>query len=241
MKKLFIAIACLTTLAVSAQDAKTFSDPNATTRSLNGSFTGISVSSGVDLYITQGNEESLAVSASEEKYLARFKTEVVNGVLKIYYDNNGITWTDHGNRKLKAWVSFKTLEKLQGSAGASVTVRGGLTADNLSMKFSSGSEFEGKVTAKQLTVDQNSGSELNISGSADKITIETSSGASFKGYDLAVDFCDAQASSGGEVKITINKELSAKANSGGGIRYKGAALIRDVNINSGGIVKKHNS
>ena len=238
MKKLFLLLACFTSLAVFAQDGKTISDPHATPRTLNGSFTAISVSSGVDLYITQGNEESLAVSASDEKYMARFKTEVVNGTLKIYYDNNGVTWTDHKNRKLKAYVSFKTLEKLQGSAGATVTVKGSMTAENLDMKFTSGSEFDGKVTAKQLTVDQNSGSELNISGSADKINLEVSSGASFKGYDLAVDYCDARASSGAEVKITINKELSAKANSGGGIRYKGAALIRDVNINSGGMVKK---
>lgn len=237
MKKLFLSLFCLVSLAAFAQD-NTIADPKATTRTLNGSFTAISVSSGVDLYITQGNEESIAVSASEEKYLERFKTEVVNGTLKIYYDNNGVTWTKHENRKLKAYVSFKTLQKLHGSAGASVTVKGDLTADNLDMKFSSGSEFEGKVNAKMIVVDQNSGSELNISGSADKLVVEVSSGASFKGYDMAVDFCDAQASSGGEVKITINKELSAKANSGGGIRYKGAGLIRDVNVNSGGMVKK---
>lgn len=238
MKKLFLSLVCFLSLAVFAQDSKTISDPNATVRTLNGSFTAISVSSGVDLYITQGNEETLAVSASDEKYMSRFKTEVVNGTLKIYYDNNSVTWTNHDNRKLKAYVSFKTLQKLHGSAGSSVTLKGGMTAEDLDMKFSSGSEFEGQVNAKQLTIDQNSGSEINITGKADKLVIDVSSGASFKGYDMTVDFCDAQASSGAEVKITINKELSAKATSGGGIRYKGAGLIRDININSGGIVKK---
>lgn len=238
MKKLFLSLACLLSLGAFAQDSKTIADPNATVRTLSGSFTAISVSSGVDLYITQGNEESLAVSASDEKYMSRFKTEIENGTLKIYFDNKGITWTSHDNRKLKAYVSFKTLEKLQGSAGASVTVKGSMTADNLDMKFTSGAEFDGQVNAKQIVVDQNSGSEVNIAGKADKLNIEVSSGASFKGYDMTVDFCDAEASSGGDVKITINKELSAKANSGGGIRYKGAGLIRDININSGGIVKK---
>lgn len=218
MKKLFLSLACLLSLGAFAQDSKTIADPNATVRTLSGSFTAISVSSGVDLYITQGNEESLAVSASDEKYMSRFKTEIENGTLKIYFDNKGITWTSHDNRKLKAYVSFKTLEKLQGSAGASVTVKGSMTADNLDMKFTSGAEFDGQVNAKQIVVDQNSGSEVNIAGKADKLNIEVSSG--------------------GDVKITINKELSAKANSGGGIRYKGAGLIRDININSGGIVKK---
>jgi hypothetical protein len=32
--------------------------------------------------------------------------------------------------------------------------------------------------------------------------------------------------------------LNAKANSGGGIRYKGNAVIKDLNVNSGGVVKK---
>jgi len=65
-----------------------------------------------------------------------------------------------------------------------------------------------------------------------------SSGADFKGYDMAVDFSDASVNSGGNIHITINKELSAKANSGGAVRYRGTALIRDININSGGIVKR---
>src|SRR5262245_8532933 len=237
MKKLILSLLCLISVAAFAQD-NTISDPKATVRALNGSFTAISVSSGVDLYLTQGNEESLAVSASDEKYMERFKTEVVNGTLKIYFDNNGVTWTKHENRKLKAYVSFKTLQKLNGSAGASVIVKGNITADNLDMKFSSGSEFEGKVNAKMITVDQNSGSELNISGSADKLVVEVSSGASFKGFERRVELCDAQGSSGGEVKVSINKERSAKANSGGGVRYKGAGLIRDVNVSSGGVVKK---
>lgn len=238
MKKLIFSLITFLSVSVVAQDNKTITDPNATLRTLNGPFTAVSVTSGIDLYLTQGNEESIAVSASDEKYMARFKTEVENGVLKIYYDNKGITWTSGENRKLKAYVSFKTLEKIQASAGAEVTVKGNITAENLTMKFSSGSGFGGQVNAKQLTVEQNSGSDISISGKADKLDIEVSSGASFKGFDFAVDFCDAKASSGAAVHITINKELSAKANSGGGIRYKGAALIRDININSGGLVKR---
>ncbi len=238
MKKLFLSLFSVVSLTVFAQDNNVIADPNATVRSLNGSFKAISVSSGIDLYLTQGNEESIAVSASDEKHMARFKTQIEDGTLKIYYDNKGVTWTSGENRKLKAYVSFKTLEKLQGSAGSEVTVKGSITAENLEMKFSSGSGFGGQVDANQLTVEQNSGSDINISGKAEKITIEVSSGASFKGYDLIVNYCDAKASSGASVNITINKELSAKANSGGGIRYKGSALIRDININSGGLVKK---
>ena len=238
MKKLFLSLITLITVAAFAQENTVIADANAQKRTLNAGFTGITVTDGVDLYLTQGNEESIAVSASEQKYLDRFKTTVENGTLKIYFDNSGINWALNDKRKLKAYVSFKTLEKLHASGGANVKLEGIVDAGNLDLKFTSGAALEGNLKAKDLTVEQNSGSAINISGNADKINVEVSSGAVFKGFDLAVDYCDAKASSGGGVRITINKELSAKANSGGGVRYKGSAVIKDINVNSGGSVKK---
>jgi hypothetical protein len=237
MKKLLFSLLTLISLSAFAQEV--ISDPNANleTRTLKGSFTGISVSSGIELFLTQGDSESIAVSASSPKYMDRFVTEVVDGTLKIYFDNkNG--WSKGEKRSLKAYVSFKTLEKLSGSAGAVVKMKSPVNTGNLIMKFSSGSVFSGDVNATALEVDQSSGSQVTISGKAGKLQVETSSGATFKGYQMTVDFCDAKASSGATVNITINKELTAKANSGGDIRYKGEALIRDVNISSGGTVKR---
>ena len=161
-----------------------------------------------------------------------------DNVLKIYYDSKGINWSDNNRRRLKAYVSFKTLEKLMASGGADVKLPAAINVNNLDMKFTSGAYFNGNIKATKITVDQNSGSDMNISGSADKVTIDVSSGASFKGYEFAVDYCEAKASSGGGVRISVQKELSAKANSGGGIHYKGSAVIRDIDISSGGIVKK---
>jgi len=237
MKKLLFSLATLLSLSVLAQDTKVINDANATQRTLNGSFTAISVSSGIDLYLSQANEESIAVSASDQKHLDRLKTEVVNGTLKIYYDNKGVTWKSE-NRKLKAYVSFKTLEKLNASAGSDVTVNGSINADKLDLHVSSGSSLKGAIHAKEIAADVSSGAGISISGRADKLTVEASSGADFKGYDLAVDYCDASASSGAAVHVTINKELNVKASSGADIRYKGTALIRDIKTSSGGAVKK---
>ncbi|GAB2823538.1 head GIN domain-containing protein [Ferruginibacter profundus] len=238
MKKLFLSLITFIAVAAFAQEKTVIADANAQKRTLNASFTGINVSDGVDLYLSQDNEESVAVSASDEKYMERFKTVVEDGILKIYFDNKGINWAVNDKRKLKAYVSFKTLEKLHASGGADVKIQGSLDVAGLDVKFTSGSSFSGKLKATELTVEQNSGSSINISGTADKIKVDVSSGAIFKSYDLTVNYCDAKASSGGGVRITINKELSAKANSGGGVKYKGDAVIKDINVNSGGSVKK---
>ncbi len=237
MKKLLLSLVTFFAITAFAQDTKIINDANATPRSLNGSFTFIKVSSGIDLYITQSNEESIAVSASDQKYLDRFKTEVVNGTLKIYYDNNGISRKSE-NRKLKAYVSFKTLEKLDASAGSVVYVNGAINADKLNLDVSSGAEFTGTIHVKEITADVSSGAGIKLTGDAGKLRVGVSSGADFKGYDFVVDYCDASASSGAGVHVTINKELSAKASGGANIKYKGEGLIRDIKTSSGGAVKK---
>ena len=106
MKKLFLSLISFLSLAAFAQDNEVIKDPNATVRTLNGSFTAISVSSGIDLYITQGDEESIAVSASNEKYMARFKTEVDNGTLKIYYDNSKFHLDKWREQEIKSLCFF---------------------------------------------------------------------------------------------------------------------------------------
>lgn len=238
MKILFILLSTLFGTAVFAQETTAVNDPKAVSRPLISSFSAISVTDGIELYLKAGNEASLAVSYSDEKYAEHFKTEVVNNVLKLYYDNNAINWSDNNRRKLKAYVSFKTLEKLSATGGANVNITSAITVNNLDLRLTSGAVLNGAVNANELTVEQTSGSEINLSGSAEKINVNVNSGALFKGFDFAVNYCNAKASSGAGVRIAVQKELSARANSGGGIRYKGTAVIKDIDISSGGIVKK---
>lgn len=237
MKKLLFSLITLVSLSAFAQE-KVLVDANAQKRTISGSFTAITVSDGVDLFLTQGNEESVAVSASEEKYMERFKTEVVDGTLKIYFDNSNLNWATNSKRKLTAYVSFKTLEKLNASGGADVNITETLSSDKLTVKFTSGASLNGKVAVKDLNAELNSGASIKVTGTAANFTVDVSSGAIFKSYDLATEYCNAKASSGGGIQVTISKELNAKANSGGGIKYKGDAVIRDLNVNSGGSVKK---
>ena len=60
------------------------SDKNAEVRDI-GPFSGLKVSGGIDVYLSQYSQTALAVSASEQKIRDNIKTEVVNGVLVISY------------------------------------------------------------------------------------------------------------------------------------------------------------
>ena len=238
MKKIIFALVSMVILSSAIAQNKTFNDPNAQVRAVSG-FHAIKVSTGIHLYLTQGNEEAVAVSASGTQERDRIKTKVENGVLKIYYDNVDWSFRDHNARNLRAYVSCKVIDALSASSGAQVEVDGTLKTGNMAMDFSSGSNFRGNVTvAQQLTVDQGSGAHTTISGTATSVRAEASSGSKLNAFDLETDECEAKVSSGGSVDISVRKTLSASAHSGGHVYYKGDGVISNINTGSGGSVSK---
>ena len=236
MKKLLVLLPFLFSVAFLTAQNTVVHDANAEVRKVS-SFHAIVVSNGIDLVITQSNEEAVAVSASTPEIRSRIKTEVVNGELKIYFDNKG--WKNwKNNKELKAYVSFKNLDGLEANSGADVSTDGNINVSSMDMNLSSGAGFNGTVTASHLNIDQSSGSDMHIKGKVSDLKITTSSGSDFNGYDLISENCKADASSGSGIEITVNKELQAQASSGGGINYKGNGTITSVSNSSGGKVKK---
>ena len=212
-------------------------DGNVETRDVKG-FHGIKVATGIQLYLTQGTTEAVAVSAANIEDRDRIKTEVRNGVLKIYYDYNFWRLLKSHNRKLKAYVSIVDIDMLDLSSGAYVKVDGALKSNQLNFDASSGAVFKGQVDVGDLDVDQSSGSVVTMTGVVGKLRVDGSSGSVFHGYELQVENCFADVSSGAGAQVTIKKELSAEASSGGYVSYKGEGVIRNLRTSSGGSVRK---
>ena len=233
MKKYALLVFSIICLSAAAQ--KTFNDPNAVSRNII-PFHAIEVSNGIDLYLTPGNE-ALAVSAVNEEVRNKITTKVENGVLKIYYDGNGIT-LDWGNKKMKAYVSFKTLDNLSASGGSDVYADEGIDANELKVHLAGGSDFRGKISSNKLEMNAHGGSDINVLGKATSLRINTSGGSDFHGYDLITDNCEINASGGSDVNITCNKELNVNASGGSDVRYKGNGSIKNVSNSGSSSVKK---
>ena len=234
MKKLF-SLFVVTALIINASAQKTIKDANAEKRNVSG-FHAIEVSGGIDLYLTQG-DEAVAVSAAKDEYRDKIVTEVKNGVLKIWFDWKSNVRVDWGNHKLKAYVSARNLDRLEGSGGSDIEIDGLLKSSKLDLEISGGSDFDGKIESDELNIHASGGSDVSISGKAVRLTIDASGGSDFKGYDLVSDICNVEASGGSDVHVTVNKELSANASGGSDVFYKGSGLIRDVKT-SGSSIKK---
>lgn len=216
---------------------KTINDANAEKRNV-GSFHGVEVATGIKLVLSQGNTEDVAVSASTTEFRDNIVTKVENGILKIHYNYELKINKNKEKKELKAYVSYKTLDFLEANTGADVEIEGVLKSPSLKMKANTGGLINGDINITELDVNQNTGSVITISGETGKLEVEGSTGSIFRGSDLKTTECNATASTGAGIYITVQKELNVKANTGGYIKYKGDAGIREIKTNTGGSVSR---
>ncbi|MHA4845288.1 head GIN domain-containing protein [Flavitalea antarctica] len=234
MKKI-LSILALSLLVLSAQ-AQQINDPNVEVRPLTG-FNSIKVSNAIDLYLSQGDEEAVAVSADKVAWRNHIKTSVQDGVLRIYYENTGDGFK-MGNRKLKAYVSVKDLVNLEASGASDVVIAGRMTGGDVRIQMNGASDFRGSVDFKSLDLKLNGASDANITGRVVSLKVDANGASDLKGYELETDICTAEASGASDIKITVNKELSARASGASGVYYKGTGVIRDIKSSGSSSISK---
>jgi hypothetical protein len=224
-------------LSVSVFAQKIVNDPNAILRSVP-PFTGVKVSSGIELLLTPGATQAVAISIDKPEYSDRVVTEVVDGVLRIYFkeDTDLTKQKNSWKRAIKAYVATPILEKLKASSGARVTTSETITTSTLAIDLSSGATCKGSFSGTTLKVEQSSGAVSQLEGQFETVTADLSSGAKCNAYSLSTKSARLTVNSGAKIEMQVERELNGEAHSGGQIYYKGTGAVTAARTHSGGKV-----
>ena len=230
---------------------------NGETRNV-GNFSGIEVSTGVNVVFKQENATNVKVYADSDK-LQNVITKVENGILKVYIDNKGAKKMKFKN--LSVNISSPKMDVIKTSSGANFSTVNDLNGTNVNIDASSGSSVKGKfnisktsyieassgsnvkvdINTGSISVKSSSGSNVNIEGDADKGMIDVSSGAVIKAENLRLVNGEVESTSGSSVSVNVKDKMRVKASSGGSVRYKGNPKIdSDVSKMSGGSLSSIN-
>jgi hypothetical protein len=200
------------------------------TRSVSEDFTKVSASEGLMVYVTQADEFKIKVEA-DENIIDLIRTDIKNGKLRIHSSEN------IGRATKNIYVSLPKVTTLRSSSGAHLTSKNTIKSNELEIDASSGAILEIEVVVNEIDIDASSGANLNISGVADEAMIDVSSGGNINARNLETQTCDADASSGGNVKVQVSKSLMADASSGGNISYSGDPTVEKKKSVSGSVHK----
>ncbi len=235
MKRVFLLMLLMAATAAGKAQNVVY-DENAEVRTVE-KFTGIEISGAISLYLSQGPTIGVAVSAGDQKYNNRIKTEVKNGILKISVDGgiwNGFNWID---KKIRAYVTATDLNHFEVSGASYASISGTFTSDDLKMDISGASEVKGMINVNRLNLDISGASVARLSGNVKNALIGASGACKINSYDLNIETCKASSSGASDIKITVTGEINADASGGSNIYYKGPGIGKVLNASAGASIK----
>ena len=149
-----------------------------------GTFDKVSVGSGFDLFITQGDVVKLTVEGSSE--LVQSVVAVVEkGELKIYSKKGDAVWGREPAPKI--FLTLKSIKAIEAGGGAKVYGKNSIKLESLKLTTGGGSDMIMDVNVNELKLNAGGGSTLTVKGKAILLEVKASGGCDLLAKELIAD------------------------------------------------------
>jgi len=203
------------------------------TRDVSG-FAGVHVSTGIDVYLSEGNSFDVRVEA-DENLLEVILTELNGDMLVIKTDRVNI----RSAKSKKVYVTLPELEDLKISSAGDCEGMTPFHCKDLRISISSAGDLSLDVEAESINLDISSSGDARISGSTGELDANLSSAGNLHAFELVAEKVDVSVSSAGDARVHATEEISMDASSAGNVYYKGdAEVLHSRSSSAGDIVKK---
>jgi hypothetical protein len=195
-------------------------------------FTGVKVGSGIDVFLTQGDNQRVVVEA-DENLQEWIRTEVNGSVLHIYTDKN-----IRLAKTKRVDITCKMLDRIDISSAGDVTAVNRFKADKLDIDMNSAGDLNLEVEANEISISISSAGNAVLKGKTDTLNADLSSAGDLNAYDLEAKYGDISVSSAGSARVFVTDEASFHSSSAGDIDYKGEPRMKEIHTSSAGSVNK---
>ncbi|MGD0582867.1 MAG: head GIN domain-containing protein [Bacteroidales bacterium] len=197
-------------------------------RNLSG-FDGVKVSTGIDVYLSQGDTENVTVEADENlhEYII---TEVKDGVLHVHTDNINIR---HAERE-RVYVTIRDVRSLRTTSAGNIIGESPIKCGDIELSASSSGDIKLELYAKKVNLDISSAGDVKLNGEGESLNADLSSAGDLKAFDFKVKEADVSVSSAGSADVFTTDKLVARASSAGDVNYKGNPRYVDAHSSSAG-------
>jgi hypothetical protein len=198
-----------------------------------GNFSGLRVSSGIDVYLKQTGDESIVVEADENLH-DYILTEIRDGILNVYTEAN----IREAEMK-RVYVTMKDINSLKTTSAGDIIGETPVKTEKLELSASSAGDIKLVVYAKVIEANISSSGDVTLTGEVDILDASLSSAGDLNAFGLDVREAEVSASSAGDADISVSERLRARASSAGDINYRGNPKYIDAHSSSaGGIHRK---
>lgn len=202
------------------------------------SFSEINISSGIDLYIKQSNEEKISIEAPANR-IDKLVVDVRNGALNISYKSSiGWSWGWNNGSNTKIFLTLKDLRTLNVSGGSDVISQNRILTDKLNINVSGGSDVKMEINTEKLNCNVSGGADVTLKGMAMLSNFAVSGGADLDAKYLKTQTTNVSCSGGADAAVWAVENLKASASGGADIYYYGNPKVAKASSGGGDIYKK---
>ena len=167
------------------------------------SFSGISIRSGIDLFIQQGSSISLEIKA-DENLQEHIITEVKDDILYIYVEKDARIWH---SKAMEAYITVTDLESVSISGGGDVEGLSAIQSENLEISISGGGDLNMELNAGKVRSDMSGGGDIDLKGDIQDFELELSGGGDLE-LNAEVGLLGVSISGGGDAHIDGGTKVS---------------------------------
>lgn len=198
-----------------------------------GPFHSLEINGIVNVYITQGDNESIVVETDDNLQDA-ILTENNNDRLVIK-EKKGVF---EKFTKVNVYVTVTNLSKLEVSGISNVECQNQLQTEKLDVDISGTGNITLDVNCQILKTDISGVGNVNLKGEAKNAVIEKSGAGSLRAFELTVQTLEIENSGIGNAEVTAVKEISIESSGAGNLHYKGDPVVKKLETSGIGHVKK---
>jgi len=211
--------------------ARARADTLASERREIGPFRAVELDGIGELFITQGERESLTIEA-ERRLLSRMTANVRDGVLRFHYGQAMI----RTRAPIRFMLTVRDLEQLwlRGSGNCHI---GALRVRKLeSENAGSGDLIIERLEAAELNASVTGAATVEVGGTVHGQRVSISGAGDYRAFGLHCRWAEVVIAGSGNVELSVAEHLAARIDGSGTIRYRGRPTI-DQQITGAGTIE----
>ncbi len=196
-------------------------------------FTGFEIKSDIDVYLRQGDAQSVEVEG-KENLLDLLELDIQGKIWDIEFDR---CVRDIG--EFKVYITLPDINFIGVSGSGKVYSENQLESPEIELKISGSGDIDAAILVEKLDAKISGSGKIKLEGATNDFYLKISGSGDYDGFDLDSQTGTVKINASGDVEVYVMEELDVKINGSGDLSYKGFPLL-NISINGSGDVVNAN-
>ena len=195
-------------------------------------FHGVDITIACELYLRQGDEESLRIEADKDIF-HKLQVEVRDSILYLESDKE----RNYKDWDVEVYLTVKNLKSIDVGGAVKLRTNGTITGEQLELDISGAADLDMRIDVDKLMADFGGAVNAELEGKARYVVMDMSGASNVDADDLITDAFYLEFSGFGKADVYAEKVLKVDMSGMGVVKYGGNPAKVKTNSSGLGIIK----